>query len=105
MKYEKQTKIVTLIIKAMKTTRLYFPTIFMLRVSFSPAPECVEVDCWNQAFQTPPCHQDAVVVVIVIVAIVVIVALLFFSGQNTPVGRLKAQFGHLFGPKGPCGST
>ena len=25
----------------------------MLRVTFSPAPECVEVDCWNQAFQTP----------------------------------------------------
>ena len=39
----------------------------MLRVTFSPAPECVEVDCWNQAFQTPPCHQDGVVVVVVVV--------------------------------------
>ena len=47
----------------------------MLRVSFSPAPECVEVDCWNQAFQTPPCHQDAVIVIVVIVVIVVIPAL------------------------------
>ena len=43
------------------------PTTFMLRVFFSPAPECVEVDCWNQAFQTPPCHQDAVVVVVIVV--------------------------------------
>ena len=39
----------------------------MLRVSFSPAPECVEVDCWNQAFQTPPCHQDGVIIVIIVV--------------------------------------
>ena len=39
----------------------------MLRVTFSPAPEYVEVDSWNQAFQTPPCHQDGVVVVVVIV--------------------------------------
>ncbi len=43
----------------------------MLRVTFSPAPECVEVDCWNQAFQTPPCHQDGVVVVIVVIVVVV----------------------------------
>ena len=52
-----------------------FPTTFMLRVSFSPAPECVEVDCWNQAFQTPPCHQDGVVVVVVVIIIVVVSAL------------------------------
>ena len=50
---------------------LIFPTTFMLRVSFSPAPECVDVDCWNQAFQTPPCHQDGVIVVVVVVVIVV----------------------------------
>ena len=25
----------------------------MLRVTFSPAPECVEVHCWNWAFPTP----------------------------------------------------
>ena len=35
----------------------FIPTTFMLRVSFSPAPECVEADCWNRAFPTPPCHQ------------------------------------------------
>ena len=29
----------------------------MLRVSFSPAPECVVADCWNRAFPPPPCHQ------------------------------------------------
>ena len=52
-----------------------FPTTFMLRVSFSPAPECVEVDCWNQAFQTPPCHQDGVIVVVVVVVVVVVPAL------------------------------
>ena len=47
------------------------PTTFMLRVTFSPAPECVEVDCWNQAFQTPPCHQDGVIVIVIIVIVVV----------------------------------
>ena len=41
----------------------------MLRVFFSPAPECVEVDSWNQAFQTPPCHQDGVIIVVVIVVV------------------------------------
>ena len=25
-----------------------------LRVSFSSAPECVELDCWNQAFSATP---------------------------------------------------
>ena len=43
----------------------------MLRVYFSPAPECVEVHYWNRAFQTPPCHQDAVVVIVVVVIVVV----------------------------------
>ena len=33
------------------------PTTFMLRVSFSPAPECVDRDCWNSPFSTPPRHQ------------------------------------------------
>ena len=42
-----------------------------VEVTFSPAPECVEVDCWNHAFQTPPCHQDGVIVVIVVIVIVV----------------------------------
>ena len=46
----------------------------MLRVSFFPAP--VEVDYWNQAFQTPPCHQDAVVIIIVVFVVVVVVAVL-----------------------------
>ena len=45
------------------------PTTFMLRVSFSSAPECVEVDCWNQAFQTPPYHQDAVIVTVVVIVV------------------------------------
>ena len=44
-----------------------FPTTFMLRVSFSPVPECAVPDCWNRAFPTPPCHQDHVVVIIIIV--------------------------------------
>ena len=35
----------------------FFPTTFMLRVSFSPAPECVEADCWNRGFPPPPCHR------------------------------------------------
>ena len=36
-------------------------TTLMLRASFSPAPECVEVDCWNQAFPTTPCHDGCVI--------------------------------------------
>ena len=47
----------------------FIPTTFMLRVTFSPAPECVEVDCWKQAFQTPPCHQDGVIVVVVVIVV------------------------------------
>ena len=39
----------------------------MLRVSFSPAPECVVADCWNRAFPTPPCHQATVIIVVVVV--------------------------------------
>ena len=38
----------------------------MLRVSFSPAPECVVADCWNRAFPTPPCHQGTVIIIIVL---------------------------------------
>ena len=68
----------------------FFPTTFMLRVSFSPAPECVEVDCWNQAFQTPPCHQDAVVIIILIIVVVIVIPALtkdyigntFLKAQN-----------------------
>ena len=30
---------------------------------------CVEVDCWNQAFQMPPCHQDGVIIVVVVVVV------------------------------------
>ena len=32
----------------------------MLRVSFSPAPECVVADCWNRIFPTPSVHQGTV---------------------------------------------
>ena len=34
-------------------TRNLVPTTFMLRVTFSPAPDCVVADCWNRAFPTP----------------------------------------------------
>ena len=30
----------------------------MLRVSFSPAPGCVDADCSNLSFPTPPRHQE-----------------------------------------------
>ena len=30
----------------------------MLRVSFSPAPDCVDGDCWNRSFWTPTRHQE-----------------------------------------------
>ena len=29
---------------------IIFPTILILRVSFSPAPERVDADCWNHSF-------------------------------------------------------
>ena len=41
----------------------------MLRVSFSPAPECVVADCWNRVFPTPPCHQATVIIIIVVVVV------------------------------------
>ena len=31
----------------------FFSTTLMLRVSFSPTPECVDADCWNRCFRTP----------------------------------------------------
>ena len=31
---------------------------------------CVDVDCWNQAFQTSPCHQDAVIVDVIVIVVV-----------------------------------
>ena len=37
---------------------LIFPTTLMLRVSFSPAPDCVDGDCWNRSFSTPTRHQE-----------------------------------------------
>ena len=36
------------------TKSLFFPTTFMFWVSFSPAPDCVDPDCWNHPFSTPP---------------------------------------------------
>ena len=30
----------------------------MLRVSFSPAPDCVDGDYWNRSFSTPTRHQE-----------------------------------------------
>ena len=36
---------------------------------------CVDVDCWNQAFQTCACHLDGVVIVVVVVVVIVILAL------------------------------
>ena len=44
-----------------------FPTTFMLRVSFSPVPECVEGDCWNRAFLAPRGTRNAVIVIVVVV--------------------------------------
>ena len=38
--------------------QLYFPRNFMLRVSFSPAPEWVDRVCWNRSFSTPPRVQE-----------------------------------------------
>ena len=37
----------------MLVTSILIPTTFMLRVTFSPAPECVVADCWNRAFRPP----------------------------------------------------
>ena len=35
-----------------------FPTALMLRVSFSPAPECVDADGRNQSIPTPQRYQE-----------------------------------------------
>ena len=46
-----------------------FATTFMLIVTFSRAPECVEADCWNQAFPTPPVPPDPVVICVIVVVL------------------------------------
>ena len=66
----------------------FFPHHLLLRVSFSPAPECVVADCWNRAFPSPPCHQTTVVVVI----IVVVVVLYFSKGLSRECFCLEGDF-------------
>ena len=44
----------------------------MLRVSFSPVPERVVADCWNQAFPTPPCHQTPVVIIVIVIIVIIV---------------------------------
>ena len=48
----------------------FFPTTLMLRVSFSPVPECVVADSWN-----PPLPPEPVVIIIVVIVVIVVVIL------------------------------
>ena len=48
----------------------FFPTTFMLWVTFSPAPECVEAWCWNFKIRPRRGPRNSVVVVVVIVVVV-----------------------------------
>ena len=46
-----------------------FPTTLMLRVSFSPAPKCVDANFWNRFLSTPTRGtRNTVVFVVVVVA-------------------------------------
>ena len=53
-----------------------FPTTFMLRVSFSPAPVCVEVDCWNRCFSTHPWAEKAPLLLLLL--LLFYISLLYF---------------------------
>ena len=52
---------------------LFFPTTFVLRVSFSPVPECVVADCWNRVFPTPRATIPPLFVVCLFVCLFVVV--------------------------------
>ena len=39
---------------------------FLLRVSFSPAPECVDRVCWNRSFSTPPAGPGTPLLLVVV---------------------------------------
>ena len=52
--------------KCLVAPGIFISTTFMLGVTSSRAPECVEVQFWNCAFPIPPCHQGAVVIVVVV---------------------------------------
>ena len=44
-------------------------TIFMLRVSFSTAPECVDADCWNRLVRPLRGTKNTVIVVAVVICL------------------------------------
>ena len=46
---------------------LCFPTTVRLRVSFSPAPECVDADCWNRFLRPPRGTRNAVIIVLLLI--------------------------------------
>ena len=54
----------------------------MLRVSFSPAPVCVEVDCWNRCFSTPPWAEKTPLLLLLLL-------LLFKAQARIPPGLRK----------------
>ena len=45
---------------------VFFPTPWMLRVSFSPAPECVDADCWKRFFRSLRGTRNTVIVVVIV---------------------------------------
>ena len=57
---------------------MFFPTTFMLRVTFSPAPECVVADCWNRVFPTPRATRPPLLLLLL---------LLFYTRLNKRLSR------------------
>ena len=58
----------------------FFPTTLMLMASFSLAPECVDVDCWNRSFSTRARGTRNTVVVVVVAVVVVVVEVVVVVG-------------------------
>ena len=56
---------------------LVFPTTFMLRVSFSPVPECVEIGLLESSFSDPPAAPGTPFVVMLNLALKLIHWLVF----------------------------
>ena len=67
-----------------------FPHNFVLRVSFSSAPECVDVDYWNRLFVWLPCGPRNTVIVVVIVF-----SLISTYSFLTKAGLLEADFHYI----------
>ena len=54
----------------------------MLNISFSPAPECVDAECWTQVFPTPHNGSNNEVIVVLVVVVVIVLSRSLYIWQR-----------------------